>query len=107
VYHPERGFIIETTMTLNRMFILLAKIQLLTLFSNSNTKFKLSIALSVWSSELLTTLKLYNKSKWFMGGHNYNVPVYYAKIVWWANNIEIHFHEKVCGEYHNHFNFFM
>jgi hypothetical protein len=28
VYHPKRGLIIETTMTLNRMFILLAKIQL-------------------------------------------------------------------------------
>jgi hypothetical protein len=28
VYHPERGLIIETIMTLNRMFILLTKIQL-------------------------------------------------------------------------------
>lgn len=28
VYHPERGLIIETTMSLNKMFILLAKIQL-------------------------------------------------------------------------------
>ena len=28
VYHPERGLIIKTTMTLNRMFILLVKIQL-------------------------------------------------------------------------------
>jgi len=28
VYHPERGLIIETAMTLNRMFVLLAKIQL-------------------------------------------------------------------------------
>ena len=28
VYHPERGVIIETTMTLNRMFVFLANIQL-------------------------------------------------------------------------------
>ena len=27
VYHPERGLIIETAMSLNRMFILFAKIQ--------------------------------------------------------------------------------